>query len=190
MSDKTYVDPNSGAAPQPGGYAGAAAAEKGFTIPSDFTPEKQEDLTTYEAPGGNPVQKTVSELVEQAQASNEEGSEVSDEERQRIEALSNPHKVLAELSDGAVEVPEPGQEEQAVDDASLEHQGIEPGAEVEETEESDDDESEESGDESYDPSQYGVAEVNEYLAANPDQRDAVVAAERAGKNRKTITGDE
>ena len=42
----------------------------------------------------------------------------------------------------------------------------------------------------YDPSQYGVEAVNQHLAENPDQRDAVIAAERAGKNRKGITGDE
>lgn len=38
----------------------------------------------------------------------------------------------------------------------------------------------------YDPSAYKVGEVLEYLEANPDQVDAVKAAEEAGKGRTTI----
>lgn len=45
-----------------------------------------------------------------------------------------------------------------------------------------------SGDGSYDPGEYTVADVNEYIADNPDQADAVLAAERAGKNRAGIVG--
>jgi len=40
----------------------------------------------------------------------------------------------------------------------------------------------------FDPSQHTVAEVEDYLAAHPDQADAVLAAEAAGKNRTTLVG--
>lgn len=41
----------------------------------------------------------------------------------------------------------------------------------------------------YDPAEYTVDEVHAYLADHPDEADAVIAAERAGKARKGITGD-
>jgi len=40
----------------------------------------------------------------------------------------------------------------------------------------------------FDPGEHTVAEVEEYLEANPDQRDAVLKAERKGKGRATLTG--
>ena len=39
----------------------------------------------------------------------------------------------------------------------------------------------------YDPSEHNVSEVKEYLEANPDEWDAVMEAERAGKNRQGLT---
>ena len=39
----------------------------------------------------------------------------------------------------------------------------------------------------YDPAAYTVDEVQAYIAKHPDQRDAIVAAEKAGKNRVTLT---
>lgn len=41
---------------------------------------------------------------------------------------------------------------------------------------------------SYDPSEHTVAEVQDYLDDNPDEFDAVVEAEKSGKNRQGITG--
>lgn len=41
----------------------------------------------------------------------------------------------------------------------------------------------------FDPSAHTVAEVQDYLAANPDQTDTVLARERAGKARTTLIGD-
>ena len=38
----------------------------------------------------------------------------------------------------------------------------------------------------FDPPAHTVAEVEDYLAANPDDEKRVVKAERAGKNRATI----
>jgi hypothetical protein len=42
----------------------------------------------------------------------------------------------------------------------------------------------------FDPGEHTVAEVEEYLADHPDERDSVLGAERAGKNRSTLVGDE
>lgn len=42
-------------------------------------------------------------------------------------------------------------------------------------------------DEDYDPTQHTVAEVQQYLRENPDQRDAVLAREREGANRTALT---
>lgn len=163
MSDKPYVDPNSGAAPQPGGYAGVEAAEKGFAIPADAELESEQSPAEYEAPGGNPSAGAVT--VPQVEGSDDsEGSEENDSEETEDESGS------AETG----ETGEPGAEGEADDDASVEHQAVDPrdpdvGA--------------------YDPSKYGVEEVNAYLAENPDQKDAVLAAEKKGKNRKSITGE-
>lgn len=38
----------------------------------------------------------------------------------------------------------------------------------------------------FEPGKHSVAEVLEYLDAHPDETDAVIAAERDGKNRPTI----
>ena len=42
----------------------------------------------------------------------------------------------------------------------------------------------------FDPGAHTVAEVNEYLDANPDDEDRVIEAERAGKARKALIGDD
>jgi len=39
---------------------------------------------------------------------------------------------------------------------------------------------------SFDPGEHTVAEVEAYAADHPDELDAIVAAERAGKNRTTL----
>ena len=40
----------------------------------------------------------------------------------------------------------------------------------------------------FDPAEHTVADVLEYLAAHPDATDALLAAERSGKNRAGIVG--
>lgn len=40
----------------------------------------------------------------------------------------------------------------------------------------------------FDPGEHTVAEVEDYLAAHPDETDAVLEAEKAGKNRTTLVG--
>jgi hypothetical protein len=44
------------------------------------------------------------------------------------------------------------------------------------------------GGETFDPSTHTVADVQAYIAEHPDEADAVLAAEAAGKNRATLTG--
>jgi hypothetical protein len=41
----------------------------------------------------------------------------------------------------------------------------------------------------FDPGEHTVAEVEEYLAKYPDQRDRVLAAEQAGSARTTLVGE-
>lgn len=43
---------------------------------------------------------------------------------------------------------------------------------------------------SFDPSAHGVKEVVDFLTKNPGEHDRVVAAERSGRNRSSITGDD
>lgn len=38
----------------------------------------------------------------------------------------------------------------------------------------------------FDPDDHTVAEVEAYVADHPDERDDILAAERAGKNRSTL----
>ena len=40
--------------------------------------------------------------------------------------------------------------------------------------------------EAFDPGDHTVAEVHDYLSANPDDQKRVVKAEKAGKNRASI----
>jgi hypothetical protein len=41
---------------------------------------------------------------------------------------------------------------------------------------------------SFDPGEHTVAEVEDYLAANPDEHAKVLAAEAKGKNRTSLVG--
>lgn len=52
--------------------------------------------------------------------------------------------------------------------------------------ESQPEDSSEEEDEVYDPSDYHVDEVLAYVEANPDQKDAVLQAEKDGKGRTTL----
>jgi hypothetical protein len=185
--EKHYVDPNSGAAPQPGGYAGPEAAEKGFALPNQEARADTESSVTeepkvseYEAPGGAGMTKTVDEIAAAAEENNPP-QEKTEEEQQLLEARSNPRKVLSDLDEGdsasKAEATEPGAEQDASVAAAVEHQGINPEV----------DGAEEEG--SYDPSEHSVAEVNEYLKENPEQRDVVLAAERKGQARKGLVGE-
>ncbi len=120
MSDQTYVDPNSGAAPQPGGYVGPEGASKGFAGAELGNVKKETAPAFYEVPNVPDNNGALSVP--------EEDVEKNDLQR----ALSEPKKVLADLGDEDVKVAEPGAEAKAADDASVEHQGVDPLGQAEE----------------------------------------------------------
>lgn len=67
--------------------------------------------------------------------------------------------------------------------------GSDTGSEAEEDSDEDDSEGDEEEPDLWDPSEHGVDAVNDYLAvADDDERERVLKAERAGKNRKTVDG--
>ena len=126
----TYIDPNSGAAPQPGAV---------------FR-------------GSEPEPELVEEVLEEVEDESEENEDEN-----------------SDLNEGAEgESEEEGEEEESEDSD-------------EELEGDDDEEDDEQSD--FDPSDHGIPEVLAYLEENPDDRDAVLALERAGKARKGILGD-
>ena len=100
MSEEKYVDPNSGAAPQPGGWVGPHGVELGYAAPAQ---EAQVEVPSQDAQMGVPVE---------------------------------------------------GEESEA-----------------------------------FDPGDHTVDEVLAYMDENPDQKDAVLKAEKAGKGRKGVTGE-
>lgn len=61
-----------------------------------------------------------------------------------------------------------------------------PGEPVDEPETTEAETPEESGAESFDPGDHTVTEVKDYLAAHPEDRDRVLAAEAAGRGRKGL----
>lgn len=182
-----YIDPNSGAAPQPGGYVGAHSAEYGHVQPVDQEVEQKRQLNQ---PFDEVFEYPESKL-EEASSDEEEGEDAKEDGDDEISAPAP----LIETPQG-----DTVSEEEASDAKALETEAVEleSAAQAAGDGDGDDDATGEedgegedvSGQEAYDPSQYSVNEVNDYLDANPEQREAVVAAERAGKNRKTITGDE
>lgn len=96
-----YVDPNSGAAPQPGGWAGAEGAALGHALPGFETEVEQKRQLTEGDDVATP--RTVQEIVDREFAS----------------------------SDAA---PEANEEQEAVNQASLEHSAVDPSEEPEKEE--------------------------------------------------------
>lgn len=124
MSDdnKPYVDPNSGAAPQPGGYAGAEAADKGFAIPADYEVTEEPKVTEYEAPGGPGLTKSVDEMLEKNPPAKK-----SEEQEKKYEVVTNPKKVLADLDESEDSKPVDDidhTEEEGSNAAALEHDAV------------------------------------------------------------------
>lgn len=155
------VEPNSGAAPQPGGYAGPEQIEEGFGTPSgaalpierESEPEPEVSDEVYEPP------KEPFELVREEQESGESDSQDSDSQDS---GESDPE-------------PDPTPDESQPDTQPDTGPDAQPEAEPEA--------------EAYDPSAHPVDEVLAYMAEHPDEADTVIAAERAGKNRKGITDE-
>lgn len=213
MTDERYVDPNSGAAPQPGSFAGAEAAEKGFGPPpleADGTGalEQEPEPARYEAPGEQEAAESVSDGYpalsdEAAQADIDAAADGESVEEGGAEPLP------PELVPGG----EPGAEATGSEHAEIEHQatsaGLSEGVEptdpdgthpsvlpVEDgpsaAEESGDTEAPAEVDEDaadtevkdYDDVLSGtVPEVVQYMEDHPDEKEAVQAAEAAGQGR-------
>jgi len=195
-----YIDPNSGAAPQPGAWAGEEAQAHGFALANENEGVEQErQLNEAE---DLPEEKSIQEIADAAAEADKdrEKTEVEEYFDRYAEAVGNPNKVLGEEDEGdsaSKFVADPGAEARASDAKALETQGVEAGnagftwqtpAEDADAEASEEDAEEVSEEEGYDPSQYSVDEVNAYLEENPDEYDAVIQSEKDGKNRKGIVG--
>ena len=146
--DDEYVDPNSGAAPQPGGYAGPHAVELGFARPEGESVNVEDTATEGEAEKAEAEGDSNPGDTEPAGAEGTGGSEGAESETKQ------------EQEQGTE------QEEQGDDDGDVDEEVL-----------------------LYDPSQYTVIQVNKFLEENPELRDQVIEAERAGENRKGIVGE-
>lgn len=198
MDKPRYVDPNSGAAPQPGGVAGVLGGERGHAVMAAVEEDSSKEQIV--SPDG------LSVYPNEPQAPSYEVHDVSTSndltEAERVEAKEvEVGGALDGSFVGSKEDPAPGVgadgversdderaalKAQEVGGTTLSPQGplqnVEGGQLYEEVD---------AGAEStYDPSEHTVEEVNDYLEENPDLREAVVKAERAGRARKGITGDE
>lgn len=131
-----YIDPNSGAAPQPGGYA--AGNGEGHAVP-----------TTNSDAALIAAEYTAREVAVEPEAEVEEQQEVTEE----IE------------SEETTTTEEAGESDEDEPDSEVEDNGAA---------------------EAYDPGAYTNDEVLAYVAEYPDSKDAVLAAEQSGKNRKGI----
>jgi len=173
-----YIDPNSGAAPQPGGYAGPGAVAEGHgSVPPGFQTNDDGGLDPVEAPA---TPGDTFALVEAQRAAAERDKEAAE---------------AAEAAE-AEESDEPAQEEAAPNPEPEPEPEPEPNPEPEGE---GDEGSAEEGDESVDYSELldgTVPDVVAYMDEHPDEREAVVQAERdraaaAEKEpRKGITGNE
>ena len=101
--------------------------------------------------------------------------EYDSDEEVDLDVLTNPETT-----------PEP--EGEGVDVLAVEDSGEEPAPEHQEPVA--DPEPPESLEETYDPAEHNVIAVQEYMDEHPEQRDEVLAMERAGRGRKGILGDD
>lgn len=175
-----YIDPNSGAAPQPGGWAGPEGMELGHALPADLPEGVEQKRQLNEALYETPEEKTVQQIADEA--AEQDKDEETDEKAallERVNAMANPAKYFGEDPNTGAEVPE-FTEEEASDAKALETEAVNLNEESSE-------EGDTSEDGAYDPSQHSVDEVLAYVEENPDQKDAVLQAEESGKNRKGVT---
>ena len=147
MTDQPYIDPNSGAAQQPGGLG----------VPTQEVPEVEEvvepdvSTQTQDDPAGQDAVNPDPEVSSQEELSERTGEAVTGEG----EVLVTPEQAAAS------------------DDPTF---PVEGSSDEEPVEESD----------TFDPSGHNVDEVLAYIAENPEEKDAILEAERAGRKRKTI----
>ncbi len=124
MSEERYVDPNSGAAPQPGGTFAQVEKSADIEVPvPHLDPALAQEAPEREAP--------------EQEAPKEEAPEEAPEEQQ-------------------------APEQEAPEEEAPQQEG------------------------GFDPSAHSINEVLAYVEENPDQKEAVLEQERAGKNRSTL----
>lgn len=125
----TYVDPNSGAAPQPGGWAGAEGMELGHALPADL-PEGgvEQKRQLNEALYETPKEKSVQDIADEAESKKGETTDEKAALLERVNAMANPKKYLAEADEGKsaseATYPDTGDEAKAVDAKALETEAV------------------------------------------------------------------
>ena len=148
MTDQPYIDPNSGAAQQPGGLGVPPQEVIGVeeVVEPDVSTQIQDDPDGQDAVNPDPEVSSQEELSERT------GEMVTGEG----ETVVTPEQAAA--SDDPTFPAEESSGEEGVEGES----------------------------DAFDPSQHNVDEVLAYIAANPDEKDAILEAESAGRKRKTI----
>ena len=108
-----YIDPNSGAAPQPGGWAGASGMETGHALPADMPDggvEQKRQLN--ELPYELPEEKSIQDIADEAEKNKGKKTDEQASLEERVNAMANPAKYFGEDPNTGAEVPEFTEEEQ------------------------------------------------------------------------------
>lgn len=156
MTDKPYIDPNSGAASQPGGLGRVSAeVQAEDTVEQDVSTQIQDDPAGQDAVDPDPDAEPQDELAERTgEVTTGDGETVVTPEQ----AQASEDPTFSEDTSG--DTPK--------DTGS---EGVAGESEAPEA---------------YDPGAHNVDEVLAYISANPDEKDAILEAEAAGRKRKTI----
>lgn len=124
----TYVDPNSGAAPQPGGWVGAEGMERGHALASDVPEGVEQTHKLNEALYETPKDPSVQDIADKAESEKGDPTDEQAALEERVNAMANPKKYLADADEGdsasSATVPEVGDEAKAVDAKSLETEAV------------------------------------------------------------------
>lgn len=204
--DERYIDPNSGAAPQPGGSAVVHELDVdnnegdreehpdgNITEPDEARQLSEEEKN---APVGSGVQELPEELVQggthdtevqnQAMPLNDDGEAgpvapyaaagvVTDEDGNLVDAEGN-------AATGEPETEVKGADEQVTIDST----NTRIGGDLETTEGRGSEQVETDFDPNDHPGNEGVNAVVEYVEAHPNERDAILKKEKAGRNRSSL----
>lgn len=192
MTEERFVDPNSGAAPQPGSYAGPEAAEKGFGPPPVDTATGEGALEEEVVPSAYefvpPEPQEFPDLKSDDDAEEDEDADVepnpdAGEEATAVEHAEIEHSATSAGLSPGVEPTDPDGTHPSV--LPLED-GVGPAPEPADGDGNPVDPEE--GDESDYAELLGktVPEIVEYMEAHPDEKEAVQAAEAAGEGRKGV----
>lgn len=187
MSEQ-YIDPNSGAAAQPGGASIEAPAPIEAVVNKDGAVE------------GIDAQKLEQNQLEQADKKAEldqTGVQTYVESGDLVVGEDGTDQVVTKTVKGAGAVDETKESEDSDGSDGDDSADASSDTPVGSTESSDGSESTETVTDStetvktteveaFDPSAHTGDQVLEYILENPEQQEAILAAERAGKNRKTV----